>query len=129
MDFTRATLKDAIRSFMDGANTPFSEESRLEQIMDRIDMYTESARAITDKTSLASAPSVVAVVMRADIQKEINRLIKDEDNFCGDNYGSEAADNGEYEVYFSQHSTEETLKKFARWLLGNEAMRHNVSGR
>ena len=57
----------------------------------------------------------------ADIEKEINRLINDDSNFIGDNYGSEAADNGEYEVYFSKYSTEETLKRFAKWLLGNEA--------
>lgn len=57
---------------------------------------------------------------KADIEKEINRLINDDSNFISDNYGSEAADNGEYEVYFSKHSTEETLKRFAKWLLGNE---------
>ena len=57
----------------------------------------------------------------ADIEKEINRLINDDSNFISDNYGSEAADNVECEVYFSKYSTEETLKRFAKWLLGNEA--------
>ena len=55
----------------------------------------------------------------AEIQKEINRLIEDDNNFISDNYGSEAADNGEYEIYFSKYQTEETLKRFAKWLLGN----------
>ena len=57
----------------------------------------------------------------AEIQKEINRLIEDDNNFISDNYGSEAADNGEYEIYFSKYQTEETLKRFAKWLLGNDA--------
>lgn len=53
----------------------------------------------------------------AEIQKEINRLIEDDNNFISDNYGSEAADNGEYEIYFSKYQTEETLKRFAKWLI------------
>ena len=57
----------------------------------------------------------------SEIQKEINRLIEDDNNFISDNYGSEAADNGEYEIYFSKYQTEETLKRFAKWLLGNDA--------
>ena len=58
---------------------------------------------------------------KSEIEKEINRLIEDDSNFISDNYGSEAADNGEYEIYFSKHSTSETMKKFAKWLLGNDA--------
>ena len=55
-----------------------------------------------------------------DIHKEIKRLIKDDSNFVRDNYGSEAADNGEFEIYFSEHATEATLKRFAKWLLGDK---------
>lgn len=58
-----------------------------------------------------------AIRTESEIQKEINRLISDEDNFISDNYGSESADNGEYQVYFSKYQTEETLKNFAKWLL------------
>lgn len=52
-------------------------------------------------------------------QKEIDKKIKElcsRDYFCDDNYGSEAADNGEYELYFSEHNCEQTLKDFVRWL-------------
>ena len=55
-----------------------------------------------------------------EIQKYINNLIDDPNNFTSDNYGSEAADNGEYELYFSSYMTELTLKKFADWLLNKE---------
>ncbi len=56
----------------------------------------------------------------AEIEKEIERLTKDSDNFCGDNYGSEASDNGEFEVYFSQWKSGETLKNFVKWLSKSE---------
>jgi hypothetical protein len=50
------------------------------------------------------------------IKKEINRLLKDRSNFVTDNYGSEAADNGEYEESFDKYQTEITLNNFVKWL-------------
>lgn len=51
-----------------------------------------------------------------EIKKKIAELVKDGDNFTSDNYGSEAADNGFAETYYSEYKTEETLTKFAEWL-------------
>lgn len=53
---------------------------------------------------------------KEEIKKEIKRLIKEQDNFCSDNYGSEASDNGYYEVQFSEDNTKNTLNKFAEWI-------------
>jgi len=54
-------------------------------------------------------------------EKEINayikKLAKNPDNFTYDNYGSEAADNGIYELEYSEYQTKETLKNFAKWML------------
>lgn len=82
-----------------------------------------------NKTSIKrkAANGIKSIVMRslprteAEIEKEINRLVEEDSNFISDNYGSEAADNGEYEIYYSKYSTAETMKKFAKWLLGNDA--------
>ena len=84
---------------------------------------TKTKVATKNKTKALNKALVMPSLPRteADIEKEINRLINDDSNFISGNYGSEAADNGEYEVYFSKYSTEETLKRFAKWLLGNEA--------
>lgn len=89
-----------------------------ETIQEYADAYHESK-----VKNISLNPVVMPSLPRteADIEKEINRLINDDSNFISDNYGSEAANNGEYEVYFSKYSTEETLKRFAKWLLGNEA--------
>lgn len=38
------------------------------------------------------------------------------DNFTSDNYGSEAADNGDFEIYYSEYASIETLRKFVKWL-------------
>ena len=54
---------------------------------------------------------------KKEIDKEIKRLLKDESNFVNDNYGSESADNGIYEVNFSSWNTEKTLNKFIEWLI------------
>lgn len=53
---------------------------------------------------------------KEEIEERIKELIDDESNFVSDNYGSESADNGFYEVHFSQWTTEETLRKFVNWI-------------
>lgn len=84
---------------------------------------TKTKVATKNKTKALNKALVMPSLPRteADIEKEINRLVEEDSNFISDNYGSEAADNGEYEIYFSKYSTAETMKRFARWLLGNEA--------
>ena len=52
-----------------------------------------------------------------EIEDKIKELVSDKSNFISDNYGSEGADNGEYEVFFSEYSTQNTLEQFAKWLL------------
>ena len=54
-----------------------------------------------------------------DIKNKIEELISDDTNFICDNYGSESADNGIYEIYFCKYTTEITLRNFAEWLLNN----------
>ena len=51
-----------------------------------------------------------------EIKAEIARICEDEDNFTSDNYGSESADNGISEIYYSKYSAEETMKNFVKWL-------------
>lgn len=51
-----------------------------------------------------------------EIKEKIKELSSDLDNFCYDNYGSEAADNGEFEISFSKYATEKTLTDFVIWL-------------
>ena len=51
------------------------------------------------------------------IETKIKELVADQDNFVGDNYGTESADNGEYETYFSPTTTEDTLRQFAAWMV------------
>jgi hypothetical protein len=84
---------------------------------------TKTKVATKNKTKALNKALVMPSLPRteADIEKEINRLVEEDSNFISDNYGSEAADNGEYEIYFSKYSTAETMKRFAKWLLGNEA--------
>jgi hypothetical protein len=55
-----------------------------------------------------------------EIRAKIKELIGDSSNFTSDNYGSEAADNGFHEVYFSEWSSQETLEKFVEWLYGKK---------
>jgi hypothetical protein len=58
---------------------------------------------------------------KKEIEKKIEELTNNSDNFVTDNYGSEAADNGLYEENFSSHTTSDTLRSFAKWLLeGNK---------
>ena len=52
-----------------------------------------------------------------EIIDEIDRICKNADNFTSDNYGSEAADNGIYEVSYSEYSAKNTLITFVEWLL------------
>jgi len=56
---------------------------------------------------------------KKEIEAEIIRICDDANNFTTDNYGSEAADNGEYETYYSEFSAIQTLRQFAEWLMGN----------
>lgn len=53
---------------------------------------------------------------KEEIEKKIKELVEDSDNFTSDNYGSEAADNGYYETYYSEFATENTLTNFINWL-------------
>ena len=55
-----------------------------------------------------------------EIQKKIKELVDDEDNFTSDNYGSESADNGFFEVYYSEYNAEETFNKFVEWLFNKK---------
>jgi hypothetical protein len=53
---------------------------------------------------------------KKEIDDKIKELISDSDNFTSDNYGSEAADNGIYELYYSEFASEITLNNFVKWL-------------
>jgi tryptophanyl-tRNA synthetase len=53
---------------------------------------------------------------KEEIKKKIKEIAKDSDNFTNDNYGSEAADNGIYEIYYSEILTENTLTEFVNWI-------------
>lgn len=53
---------------------------------------------------------------KEEIENKIKELVEDSDNFTSDNYGSEAADNGYYEIYYSEFATENTLNNFVNWL-------------
>lgn len=55
-----------------------------------------------------------------EIDKKIKELIGDSDNFTSDNFGSEGHSNGYYEVNFSEFASENTLRKFADWMLGKD---------
>lgn len=57
---------------------------------------------------------------KKEIAKMIEELVKDDDNFVDDNYGSESADNGYYETYFSEYKTRDTLINFVRWLINKK---------
>lgn len=57
---------------------------------------------------------------KEEIEKYISKLTDEKDNFTSDNYGSESADNGFYEEYFSSFATENTLRKFVNWLTNKE---------
>jgi hypothetical protein len=52
-----------------------------------------------------------------EIIKKAKYIAKDADNFTYDNYGSEACDNGYYELSYSEDKTEDTLIEFAKWIL------------
>jgi hypothetical protein len=57
---------------------------------------------------------------KKEIEDKIREIVDDSDNFTSDNYGSEGADNGFYEVYYSKFATENTLKEFIEWLFENK---------
>jgi len=63
---------------------------------------------------------LVSLRSEDEIKKKIAELIKDGDNFTSDNYGSEAADNGSFETFYSEFYTEQTLNKFVDWLFKKE---------
>jgi hypothetical protein len=58
----------------------------------------------------------ICVRTSEEIDAEIKRICEDRDNFTTDNYGSEAADNGNFEVNYSEYMTENTMKNFVIWL-------------
>ena len=53
---------------------------------------------------------------KEEIDAYIREVVSDADNFTSDNYGSESADNGIYEIYYSDSDAENTLRVFLRWL-------------
>jgi hypothetical protein len=53
---------------------------------------------------------------KSEIKKKITEICNDRDNFTTDNFRSEAADNGNFEINFSEFTTEDTLNKFVEWL-------------
>lgn len=53
---------------------------------------------------------------KEEIEKKIQELVCDEDNFTSNNFGSFGADNGHYEVSFSEFASERSLKEFVNWL-------------
>lgn len=57
-------------------------------------------------------------IVRTDkeIEDYITKICRNSDNFTSDNYGTEAADNGEFEIYYSEYSSTNTLKNFVEWL-------------
>jgi len=53
---------------------------------------------------------------KKEIEDKIEEIVSDSDNFVVDNYGSESADNGIYEIYFSEMNATDTLNRFVEWL-------------
>ena len=53
---------------------------------------------------------------KTEIDKKIKEIVSDADNFVTDNYGSEDADNGIYEISYSEYMSANTLNKFVEWL-------------
>ena len=53
---------------------------------------------------------------KEEIKKKIEEIVKDSDNFTSDNYGSESADNGIYEIYYSKFAASKTLNDFVEWI-------------
>jgi hypothetical protein len=64
-----------------------------------------------------------------EIKEKIEELISDSSNFITDNYGSEGADNGYFEIYFSVYTTKNTLENFVNWLTNNGKKRNIRSSR
>jgi hypothetical protein len=52
----------------------------------------------------------------AEIEAEITRICAVDSNFINDNYGSESADNGDFEIFYSQYNSESTLRNFVNWI-------------
>ncbi len=57
---------------------------------------------------------------KKEITKEIERICSDGNNFTGDNYGTESADNGYYEIFYDEFAARRTLVNFAEWLLNKK---------
>lgn len=55
-----------------------------------------------------------------EIADKISEITKDGDNFTSDNYGSESADNGDFEVYYSEYNSTYTMTNFVKWLTNND---------
>lgn len=59
---------------------------------------------------------------KKEILNKIEELSTDSDNFVIDNYGSEGADNGYFEITYSESLSKRTLLLFTEWLI-NEKLR------
>jgi|GEM_PF-5132528 hypothetical protein len=57
---------------------------------------------------------------KEEILAKIKELSLDTSNFGDDNYGSEAADNGEYEEHISSSAAEWTMKKLYEWMINKD---------
>lgn len=55
-----------------------------------------------------------------EIKAKIAEICKDSNSFTDDNYGSEAADNGEFEVFFSECDANRTIMNLMKWLFGED---------
>ena len=53
---------------------------------------------------------------KKEIKDKIEEIVSDSDNFVIDHDGTESADNGIYEIYFSEMSATDTLNRFVEWL-------------
>ena len=60
-----------------------------------------------------------------EIESRIKEIVSNADNFTSDNYGSEAADNGIYELFYSEFAAENTLNNFKNWLLETNECHEN----
>ena len=64
--------------------------------------------------------NLVCIRTTEEIEQEIKRICSDADNFTSDNYGSEAADNGKFQISYSKYSSENTMRSFVKWLFEKE---------
>lgn len=71
---------------------------------------------LTILNNLNLSDNLNCIRTKEEIAEKISIIISDMDNFTYDNYGSESADNGDYQIFYSEYSAEKTICDFVKWL-------------